>query len=616
MPSKAGSGSPQHLQPDGKVRPGQLVTTFGPGALVDLVDHAVLVGGLDFWSYDQRKGVTVIQEPRLRDAIDRKLSGSDRKLSVDQAFRSPPIGDDREPSEFSGVQVLQFPSWMVCQNPDCRALVESSGLELKGGRFLHRCTGSKPSPTVPVRFVGACRRGHVTDFPWIDFAHRDHDRCASPNLHLVEGASGDFSEVRVVCRCGAEQNLSEAMTPETNPPCPGERPWLGSQGNEKCTERLRLLARTASNSYFAQVVSALSIPEKDIAVAETVQRLWDHLQKVDSVKKLAMVREMMPEVEAGLAGVAPAAVLRAIENRRAHRPPERQPLRSAEFEQLVSQPTETLGELPGADEDFFARTAAQDHLPAGVGQVVLAHKLREVRAQIGFTRLEPVTADLQGEYELGVQSAPLGLVTDWLPATEIRGEGMFIRLDDKAVKAWEARPAVKRRGEQLLAGYQQWAAGYPQPPPFPGTRFYLLHSLSHLLISGISLECGYASSAIRERLYCAAADSETAMAALLLSTGSSGSEGTLGGLVGQGRDLPLHLRRAFDLGVLCSNDPVCASHSPQQDLQERYLEGAACHGCLYLAECSCERCNRYLDRALVVPTIGHDPTLAFFGVRP
>jgi hypothetical protein len=49
---------------------------------------------------------------------------------------------------------------------------------------------------------------------------------------------------------------------------------------------------------------------------------------------------------------------------------------------------------------------------------------------------------------------------------------------------------------------------------------------------------------------------------------------------------------------------------------DRRTEGAACHGCLYIAECSCERFNRYLDRALVVPTIGNDPALAFFGARP
>ena len=65
------------------------------------------------------------------------------------------------------------------------------------------------------------------------------------------------------------------------------------------------------------------------------------------------------------------------------------------------------------------------------------------------------------------------------------------------------------------------------------------------------------------------------------------------------------MQRAWDLGRLCSSDPVCASHSPEAHLAERYLEGAACHGCLFIAECSCERFNRHLDRTLVVPTVGH-----------
>jgi hypothetical protein len=198
---------------------------------------------------------------------------------------------------------------------------------------------------------------------------------------------------------------------------------------------------------------------------------------------------------------------------------------------------------------------------------------------------------------------------------------VFIQLDEKAVRAWEARPAVKEREQELRGGFHSWAStlakGDGPGPAFPGARFYMLHSLAHLLISAISLECGYSASAIRERIYCgpSAADLNTPMAAILLSTGSSGTEGTLGGLVEQGRRITEHLRRAYDLGRLCSNDPVCAGHAPHDDPSERHLEGAACHGCLFIAECSCERFNRYLDRTLVVPTVGHVESLAFFGKR-
>ena len=39
-------------------------------------------------------------------------------------------------------------------------------------------------------------------------------------------------------------------------------------------------------------------------------------------------------------------------------------------------------------------------------------------------------------------------------------------------------------------------------------------------------------------------------------------------------------------------------------MEERWLHGAACHGCVLIAETSCEMRNEYLDRALVVPALG------------
>ncbi len=126
----------------------------------------------------------------------------------------------------------------------------------------------------------------------------------------------------------------------------------------------------------------------------------------------------------------------------------------------------------------------------------------------------------------------------------------------------------------------------------------MLHSLSHLLITAVSLECGYSASSIRERIY--AGESGYG---ILLYTATPDSEGTLGGLAMVGRKTELHLRNALEMGQLCSNDPVCAQHRPDNPQEERFLHGAACHGCLLIAETSCERYNEYLDRELVVPTV-------------
>jgi Domain of unknown function (DUF1998) len=201
----------------------------------------------------------------------------------------------------------------------------------------------------------------------------------------------------------------------------------------------------------------------------------------------------------------------------------------------------------------------------------------------------------------------------------VSGEGFFVQLDEQALRDWEGRSEVRTRVDELYAGYKRWADTFERDgrtaPEFYGPRFYLLHSLAHLLIQALSLECGYSASAIRERIYCSKPADKTFMAGFLLSTGSTGSDGTLGGLVDQGRSFAEHLRRAFDRSLICSSDPVCASHRPSQDPTGRFIHGAACHGCLFIAEPSCEHFNRFLDRALVFPTLGHNG-LAFFPSRP
>jgi hypothetical protein len=140
----------------------------------------------------------------------------------------------------------------------------------------------------------------------------------------------------------------------------------------------------------------------------------------------------------------------------------------------------------------------------------------------------------------------------------------------------------------------------------------MLHSLSHMLLTRIALDCGYPAAALRERIY---ALPDLGMYGTLIHTGTSGSEGTLGGLVESGRRIGEHLIAGLEEARLCSNDPVCAEHNPSAQHDPMHLQGAACHGCLLIAETSCEQRNDGLDRALVVPTIAV-PDAAFFPRTP
>ena len=614
-------GKRGHEPPQGSIRQSQIVTTFGPGAMVDLLHDAVLIGGLDLWSMGsvvKGGGGEVIYEPRLRARVVHALSGTDDEnavgLSFDRPFRAPPAGDDNAPSRSVGIKAFEFPRWFVCQN--CRSLVRRDHLELKGHSYRHACVGRTNGTATPVRFVSACRRGHLGDFPWNFFVHAAGQMCSHPQLALSESISGDFADVVVSCQtCEQKRPLSEARIDTAMPFCAGDRPWLGVDAQEECTERQRIMVRTASNSYFPQVMSALTIPDPEDPIRSKVEAVYELLGPL-TLEQLPMVRGIYKAPLAALAEHSDEQIWASLQSLRGKGQTSSARLRTPEYERFMSEPIEQAGEIPAEDDEFFARRAVVKDLPVEIDRVVLAVKLREVRTLIGFTRLEAATADLQGEYDLGVSLARIARNSSWLPATEVIGEGVVLVLSEKAVAAWEARPEVRQREHQLRAGYDTWKATQDHPPVFPGVRFYMLHTLSHMLMTALSLDCGYAASAIRERLYCSTPGEDTKMAAILLSTGTSGSEGTLGGLVDQGRRIQQHLRYAWDLATLCSSDPVCAHHNPDGDYAEQYLSGAACHSCLYVAECSCERYNKYLDRALVVPVIGQSSALAFFPERP
>jgi len=274
-----------------------------------------------------------------------------------------------------------------------------------------------------------------------------------------------------------------------------------------------------------------------------------------------------------------------------------------EIETLLSQPDEVGEDVP--EGDFYARTrpltGLSPLLSDRIDRIVLVHRLREVIAQIGFTRFEAAMPDIDGELSLDVRRAVLDIEPTWVPAVENKGEGIFISFRKAAIEHWLKWDAVQKRGHVLYKGFDEWRNQRgldPDKAKFPGLPYIMLHSLSHLLITAVSLECGYAASAIRERIY--AGESGYG---ILLYTGTSGSEGTLGGLVQVGKRIESHLMNALEMGKLCSNDPVCAQHQPNNPQEDRFLHGAACHGCLLIAEPSCERRNEFLDRALVTDTV-------------
>jgi hypothetical protein len=266
--------------------------------------------------------------------------------------------------------------------------------------------------------------------------------------------------------------------------------------------------RTASHAYFGQVVSALRLPDPTpdpLRLRLRAKDVWSSVQNITTAEELAMMARLMPIVASAVRGHTPEAVLAAIKAETASvGAVAERPLRSAEYERLLNAPIEQAGVVPDAGVQFAAYRVPKQRLdvPPGIKGLVVVPELREVRVQVSFSRFDSIGANLQGEYDFeGRQIKPAVLTLPsgnekWLPAAEVRGEGIFVELDDASLRAWEERPAVRQRADQLLRAFSADGHG-----DFPGVRFYLLHSLSHLLLTAISLECGYAASAIRERIY-------------------------------------------------------------------------------------------------------------------
>lgn len=282
------------------------------------------------------------------------------------------------------------------------------GAHVRPGRVERAASdGNKWASAVPVRFVSACERGHVTDFPWIPFAHMDRPdgKCERPELYLDEKAVGDIGRIYVKCaNCHSQNPMSKApVMPFT---CTGDRPWLGGGAmNEPCILHQLLLVRTASHAYFAQVVSALRLHEpKPDALRLRLQAkdVWKALSKVTTADELALLAKLMDHVASAIQGYSPEAVLAAIraENAGSEATAER-PLRSAEYERLVLAPPELPGSVVDAGEAFavFRVPKNKVDLPTGVGGLVVVPELRQVREQVSFSRFDSFGANLKGAHD-------------------------------------------------------------------------------------------------------------------------------------------------------------------------------------------------------------------------
>ena len=616
------------------VRASQAVLQYGVGAMVDFPEQTLMTAAPETWS----ESVVEIHDERL-----------EKVLKVD-FFGMPGSKDDSKYQ--NGVSYVRFPEWYFC--PKCRKFqpLKDWLKDYQTDSAKKKLLENDPymikrvkcpfcfQDLVVARIVVACGQGHIDDFPWIKWVHAKNKPvakkiCGNPKLRFTTSASSTEGLEGLTISCvscnaratlqgafdkGALEKLDKKTGFQYGFQCTGRHPWKNVK--EPCGEYPHVLQRGGSSVYFPISVSSLVIPPYSSMLTSMVQNssAFSYLKKAitESIKAVVslgipVTQEMKEQLIAqkiseyadkvSLEIGKPVEKVRPILERRWNGTDDDE-YTTTSVKYRAEEYVALNGEMSLDDnKGEFVRESVdvEDYGLPYVKGISLIHKVREVQALIGYSRLEPVDSD---NSEIPGRIKKINIKeesTNWYPGYDVRGEGIFIEFDEDAINAWRnGNEAIQHRVDLLNENYSKSYYGEKRPREITA-KFLLLHTLSHLLMKQLSFECGYSIASIKERLYCSEESEGRAMAGIFIYTASGDSEGTMGGLVRQGRadTFPAIFKKALEVAITCSNDPVCSLSNGQG---RDSLNLSACHSCTLVPETSCEEFNVFLDRGVVLGT--------------
>lgn len=620
------------------VRASQAVLQYGVGAMVDFRDRTLMTAAPEYWG----GSVSHIRDERL-----------EKILHVDY-FGKPGDKDDVKFAE--GISYVRFPEWYFC--PSCRRfkpigewVTEYRAKSPKKAEEDPNMIQTMKCPKcfqelVVARIITACQEGHIDDFPWVKWVHCQNfggpkEICSRPELTITtsSSASEGLEGLTLKClNCGAAASLRGAFDPgkfeeldkktdfRYNFRCVGKHPWKHKTESCKSTEYPKVLQRGSSSVYFPVTESSLVIPpyssivtnkiDESAAYAEYKAVIASYLSTPGiTAETIELLRNSQTQVYAQRIAqetAIPFDKVVGVLKRKNAAPDDGEystasvKYRAEEYEAITG---ETVIEAEDYGEFYLEGVDISAYNLPFLKSISLIHKVREVQALVGFTRLKPVdSTDAPGSQAVIVPVKEPD--TKWYPAYDVRGEGIFIEFDSSSINNWRSENQfLAERVALLNDNYKKSFIGENHPREITG-KFLLLHTISHLLIKQLSFECGYGIASLKERIYCSEAVDGKEMAGILIYTACGDSEGTLGGLVRQGRSdtFPRIFNKAIENARTCSNDPVC---SLSQGQGRDSLNLAACYSCTLIPETSCEEFNCFLDRGVVVGTFDN-PNLGFF----
>lgn len=610
------------------VRASQAVLQYGVGAMIDFPNQTLMTAAPEYW----QEQVVQIHDERL-----------EKVLRVDD-FGLP--GGQDDPHCREGISYTRFPEWYFC--PKCRRFqpIHDWVSDYKESATQKRLNSDPDmvkfmqcpkcrQDLVVTRIIIACECGHIDDFPWVKWVHCKNmyggakPICAHLTLKFktsassTEGLEGltvscDFCDAKATLKGAfdkdALQELDQKYEGKYNFRCTGRHPWKHTK--DKCAAYPKVLQRGSSSVYFPVTISSLVIPPYSSLLTKKIENsaAFFNCKNIIAEYKRNVPKDLLPTliqstiekyakdiaIEKGLA----AEKVQPILERKWIVPSGEEENRTTSVRYRAEEYEALSGEMSMSADDYgdFLReeTEISNYAIPYIKHISLIHKVREVQALVGFSRLKPVEASIgddSSEYVVPIKQPN----TNWYPAYEVRGEGIFIEFDESAILEWQKNsPEIQHRVDVLNDNYRKSFVGQLKPRKITA-KFLLLHTISHALIKQLSFECGYSIASLKERLYCSEIADGKQMSGIFIYTASGDSEGTMGGLVRQGRSdtLPGIFKKAIEEAMTCSNDPVCSLSMGQG---RDSLNLSACYSCSLIPETSCEEFNIFLDRGTIVGT--------------
>jgi hypothetical protein len=641
----------------GSARPSSLLYTYGPGSIMDLPGFAVMPAGLDDWEpiWKRREHVPTIVEPRLLKVVQLHLGP--QVISLRPYPWQPKLSSMSKEGTDLGIPARVFPQWFRCTGCDYLgplprfSYTNTHPYRPDLAQFTHKsCPGrgnrqgtarKRESPAVPAQHLLTCTNGHLDEFPYALWVHRGAkcQKAEMPDLKMRDANLGKSVGSTIICQsCAKTRGMAEAQgrigREKLPQKCRARHPHLNAFDPE-CDARPALIMMGASNLWFGSTQSIIVMPRSE---SDKCDFLADRLRAelgVEQVKQFAaqleVIRALADAKKIDVKGVSESDLEAAIST--VIQPPDSEAERQDKLEKwdpiellvpewrYLQQPA-IFPQQPNTTGLMVTEMQRGTDLAPAITRVVAVNQMKKVNAFMGFTRLDELDRvnDVTGRLVKLVRNGKPA----WVPATEDRGEGIFLQLNLSEVDAWEsvisriqlwqAHREANRRNFQRR--FSETSKQIDPDERLPAPRYWLLHTLSHILIREMAMSCGYGAASLSERIYgWPAAGQREAAAGVLICTTASDSEGTLGGLVALSEPLKFQglVTSALRRASRCSSDPVCAMRTPSDP--EDFLHGAACHCCSFASETSCERANRFLDRRflLTLPTAGGDPVQGFFG---